>query len=194
MQTKSDNAVTIDKVALTQEEEQSRLRPYMMFKYSIRSELTRKYYERRLRGFFDYTQFETGVKDMEKRCNDFAEYGKNNSNWMLNQIIRFLQFQKQRVECEKITAATLKNFVKSLKVFCDSADLDVPWKKVTRGLPKGRQSANDRAPTIEEIQKLVEYPDRRIKPNCLYNGFFWHTARVMGLFEMEPHRTYNQRK
>jgi hypothetical protein len=148
MQTKSDNEVTMHKVALTQEEEQSCLSPYMMFKYSIRSELTRKYYERRLRGFFDYTQFETGVKDMEKRCNDFAESARTNSNWMLNQIVRFLQFQKQRVENEEITAATLKNFVKSLKVFCDSADLDIPWKKVTRGLPKGRQAANDRAPTV----------------------------------------------
>lgn len=101
---------------------------------------------------------------MEKRCNDFAEHGRSNISWILNQVIRFLQFQKQRVENEEITAATLKNFVKSLKVFCDSADLDIPWKKVTRGLPKGRQAANDRAPTIEEIRKLVEYPDRRIKP------------------------------
>jgi integrase len=164
MRAKSDNVVIIDKITLTQEEELSRLSPYMMFKYNIRSEITRKYYERRLRGFFDYTQFETGVKEMEKRCNDFAEYGRSNISWILNQVIRFLQFQKQRVENEEITAATLKNFVKSLKVFCDSADLDIPWKKVTRGLPKGRQSANDRAPTIEEIRKLVEYPDRRIKP------------------------------
>lgn len=31
-------------------------------------------------------------------------------------------------------------------------------------MPKGRQSSNDRAPTIEEIRKIVEYPDRRIKP------------------------------
>jgi hypothetical protein len=76
MQTKSDNEVTMHKVALTQEEEKSRLSPYMMFKYSTRSELTRKYYERRLRGFFDYIQFETGIKDMEKRCNDFAEHGR----------------------------------------------------------------------------------------------------------------------
>lgn len=30
-------------------------------------------------------------------------------------------------------------------------------------MPKGRQAANDRTPTIEEIRKLVEYPDRRIK-------------------------------
>jgi hypothetical protein len=34
---------------------------------------------------------------------------------------------------------------------------------VRLGLPKSRDSANDRAPTIEEIKKLVEYPDRRIK-------------------------------
>ena len=60
--------------------------------------------------FFDYTQFETGVKDMEKRWNDFAESARNNSNWMLNQIVRFLHFQKQRVENEEIAAETLKNF------------------------------------------------------------------------------------
>jgi len=43
-------------------------------------------------------------------------------------------------------------------------DLVLNWKKVTRGMPRVRQAANDRAPTIEEIQKLIEYPDRRIKP------------------------------
>ena len=79
-------------------------------------------------------------------------------------MIQFLHFQRERVERKEISAATLKNFIKSLKVFCESADIVVQWKKVTRGLPKGRQVANDRAPTIEEIQKLVEYPDRRIKP------------------------------
>jgi integrase len=31
------------------------------------------------------------------------------------------------------------------------------------GLPKEKKYAEDRAPTIEEIQKLLEYPDRRIK-------------------------------
>jgi hypothetical protein len=71
------------------------------------------------------------------------------------------------VEKAEMTSATLKNFVKSLKVFCCSADIDIPWKKITRGLPKGRQAANDRAPTIEEICRLLKYPDRRIKPIVL---------------------------
>ena len=122
-----------------------------MFKYSIRSELTRKYYERRLNRFFDFIQFEIEVKDLENRCNDFAERGKSDISWTLNHIIRFLHFQKKRVENKEITAATLKNFIKSLKSFCDSADLDLPWKKITKGLPKGRQAANDRAPTLEEL-------------------------------------------
>jgi hypothetical protein len=158
---------TADAVALKEKEEEQNqlLSPYTMFKYSIRSELTRKYYERRLRKFLDFIQFEIAIsREIEKRCNDFAEKGKSNIDWTVNQIIRFLHFQKERVENNEITAATLKNFIKSLKVFCDSADLDIPWKKITRGLPKGRQAANDRAPTIEEIRKLVEYPDRRIKP------------------------------
>jgi hypothetical protein len=38
------------------------------------------------------------------------------------------------------------------------------WKKIARGLPMGRRASNDRAPTIEEIWRLVAYPDRRIKP------------------------------
>jgi len=42
-------------------------------------------------------------------------------------------------------------------------DIHVKWKKITTGLPKERKYAEDRAPTIDEIQKLIEYPDRRIK-------------------------------
>jgi hypothetical protein len=36
----------------------------------------------------------------------------------------------------------------------DSADIDIPWKKITRGLPKGRQAANDRAP---QQKKFADY-------------------------------------
>jgi hypothetical protein len=74
-----------------------------------------------------------------------------------------LQYQKERNGNKEITAATWKNFVKSIKVFC-YIDFLIPWKKITRDLPNARKSANYRAATIEEIRKLIEYPDRRIKP------------------------------
>jgi integrase len=42
-------------------------------------------------------------------------------------------------------------------------EIGLPWKRITRGLPKARRYADDRAPTLEEIQKIIEYPDRRIR-------------------------------
>jgi len=137
--------------------------PYNMFKYSIRTELTRKYYERRIRTFFDFIGFMVGSV-IEERCNSFSEECKSHNEWALTGIIKFLQYEKERVQREEITAATLINFVKSIKLFCEMCDISIPWKKITRGLPRPRGVANDRAPSIDEIRQLVQYPDRRIKP------------------------------
>jgi integrase len=101
---------------------------------------------------------------MEYRCNSFARKANNELRWVIEHIIKFLQFQKTRVENRDITAATLRNYVKSLKSFCEICEITIPWKKITRGLPRGRQSSTDRAPKIDEIRKLLDYPDRRIKP------------------------------
>nr|MDQ4050748.1 hypothetical protein [Thermoproteota archaeon] len=40
----------------------------------------------------------------------------------------------------------------------------INWDRISKGLPPPNFVANDRAPTVEEIRKVVEYPDRRIKP------------------------------
>jgi len=141
----------------------SDLSPYHMFRFSVRSEVTRKFYERRIRKFFDFIEFRLG-KDIEQRCNDFAVRAQSDVNWSLNKIITFLQFQKERTEKGEITSATLSNFVKAIKLFCEMADITLPWKKIVRGLPRRTQCANDRAPNIDEIKKLIDYPDRRIKP------------------------------
>jgi hypothetical protein len=42
-------------------------------------------------------------------------------------------------------------------------EITVPWKKIMRGLQRSTNYANDRAPTIDEIKKITDYPDRRIK-------------------------------
>jgi len=42
---------------------------------------------------------------------------------MVNNIVRFLQTQKQRVESREITGATLNNYVKTLKLFCEVTDI-----------------------------------------------------------------------
>jgi hypothetical protein len=140
----------------------SDLTPYQMFRFSVGSEVTRKYYERRIRRFFDF-KFGIG-EDIELSCNEFAEIARSDTNWAMNKVISFLQFQKERTEKGEIASATLSNFVKAIKLFCEMSDITILWKKIARGLPRRNQSANDRAPNIDEIKKLVEYPDRWIKP------------------------------
>jgi hypothetical protein len=134
-----------------------------MFVYAIRSPYTKESYFRLLRRFFDDINFCEG-KTMDKRCNTFAYRGRNDSNWAFSNILKFLHSQKERVEKNEITASTLRNYVKTIKMFCEVTDIIIQWKKVTRGIPRGKRYADDRAPSIEEICKIIEYPDRRIKP------------------------------
>jgi hypothetical protein len=101
---------------------------------------------------------------MEERRNLFAAKGLKDPTWAFTSIVKFLQFQRQRVEKEEITGATLRNFVKAIKLFCEMSDISIALKKIGRRLPEIRRYADDRAPAIEEIQKICEYPVSRIKP------------------------------
>jgi hypothetical protein len=114
-------------------EENISLNPYVMFKFSVRSEITRKYYERRIRHFFDFINFGSEKKNnIEERCNEFAYKGSSEIKWTIEQVVRFLQFQKDRVEKGEITPSTLRNYVKSLKLLSDVCDIAIPWKRITR--------------------------------------------------------------
>ena len=75
---------------------------------------------------------------MDKRCNSFAYRGRNDSNWAFSNILRFLHSQKERVEKKEITASTLRNYVKTIKMFCEVTDIVIQWKKITRGFQKER--------------------------------------------------------
>ena len=74
-----------------------------------------------------------------------------------------MQFQLDRANRKEITGSTIRNYLKSIKLFCEMADFQIAWKKISRGLPRAKNYSDDRIPTIEEIRKLLEYPDRRLK-------------------------------
>jgi hypothetical protein len=127
----------------------------------MRAPMTRDRYQTRVAKFLDFVGMPG--KTLEQKGRNFAKQGKNDTNWALSNILKFVYFQRERVDKKEITAATLRNYTKSIRLFCEMVDISIPWKKITRGLPKGRKYADDRIPTIEELKKLVEYPDRRIK-------------------------------
>ena len=136
--------------------------PYSMFVYAIKSPLTRKKYEGNLSKFLDFTGI--SGESIIARCASLEQKGKSDPKWVSLVIINFLQIQKLRVERKEISGATVRNYVKAIRLFCEMCEISVPWKKITRGMPKSRNYANDRAPTIEEIRRITNYPDRRIKP------------------------------
>jgi hypothetical protein len=139
---------------------------WSLYLYALKSPVTRQKYQKRLEKFFDFTGMEgSTVEDKSKRFIDKIKLEDNNNNkqWVFNNLIKFMQFHLDRVNRKEITGATVRNYVKSIKLFCEMADIPISWKKITRGLPRGKNYADDRIPTIEEIRKLLEYPDRRIK-------------------------------
>ena len=137
--------------------------PYSLFLFAMNSPQTKGKYLTSLNKFFDY--IELIQKTIQDRCKEFADKSRtqSNSKYAINSVIRFLQMNKDRVQRKEITGATARNYVKTIKLFCEMNDILLPWKRITKGLPKARKYAGDRAPTIEEIRKIVEYPDRRIK-------------------------------
>lgn len=108
----------------------------------------------------DYCGLEGSI---EKQAKELLDLAKDNTTWIQNMLIKFIEAQKLRANQGGIKESTIRNYYKAAKLFFEMNDIVLNWKKITRGLPRGREAANDRAPTTEEIQKLVEYPDRRIK-------------------------------
>ena len=125
--------------------EAENLDPWSLYIYAMKAPMTKDRYKTRLAKFFDFI----GLDELDYRARIFAQTGRENNSWVLNNILKFVQYQKDKADRKEITAATIRNYIKSIKLFCEVADIPIPWKKITRGLPKGRKYADDRIPTLE---------------------------------------------
>jgi hypothetical protein len=145
-------------LSLTKEED-----PIANLLYALKSSESKRQYPRRFKMFLDFLKLEGPLEEQAKQ---FLIKARQDPQWVQDNLRDFIAFQIERVGHGKIAESTISNYYKATKLFCEmngSAQL-INWKLITRGMPRGRQAAIDRAPTIEEIHKLVEYPDRRIKP------------------------------
>jgi hypothetical protein len=122
-------------------------------------------YRKRLKIFFDFVGLEG--ETLDEQGQDFLDRARQDDSWAAQQIQSFMVLQRERVLIKKeLAAGTARNFLKPIKAFLqfyDDVSNKVPWKRILRSLPSAKQYSTDRTPTIEEIRKLVEYPDRRLK-------------------------------
>ena len=135
--------------------------PLTNFMYALKAPETKRQWPRRLKIVLDFLQLEG---TLEQQAKIFIIQTREKPEWVQHKLMQFFSYQIDRAIRKEISETTIPNYYKAAKLFCEMNDLLLTWKKISRMLPKRRNAANDRAPTIEELQKLIEYPDRRIKP------------------------------
>jgi hypothetical protein len=156
--------------------------PYGLFLFALKAPETKRQYPKILKYIFDYFVKIGALKNLEieKQCIEFKTKTIENPQWALESLLKFMVFQKERIEKKEIVPITVKNYLKVIKLFIEMNfdAFPIAWKKLTRGLPPIREAANDRAPLVEEIKKLIQYPDRRIKAIILsmISGGFRHKS------------------
>src|SRR5919112_2557487 len=134
--------------------------PMTIFTYGVKAPESKRQYPRRLKIFLDYLRLEGNLGEQAEQ---FYSKAIENPQWAEDALMDFISYQKERSKKGEISVSTIPNYYRATKLFCEMNDIVLNWKKIARGLPRAGKAANDRAPTIEEIRKLIEYPDRRIK-------------------------------
>jgi hypothetical protein len=97
-----------------------------------------------------------------EKCQKLCEI--KDVNLLESHLIRFINFQKGRIENKEISEGTLCNYIKAVRLFFSMNDVVINWKKISKGIPTEKDHADDRIPNLDEINKLLEHPDRRIRP------------------------------
>src|SRR5919106_526718 len=130
--------------------------PLSQFLYALKAPETRRQWPNRLKIVFNFLGLHG---DLDEQAKQFMYLCKEEGMTTIqSRLIEFISYQVQRSQKGEISLSTIPNYLKAMKLFCEMNDIQVGWKKICRGVPQGRPAANNRAPTREEILKLVQYP------------------------------------
>jgi hypothetical protein len=134
--------------------------PLASFRFVLPVKTTQADYVIRLDYFFDYLQV-TG-STVEDKAATFLKRAVNDHKWAHDCLIKYINYLKNDTE-RHLSGGSVNNYYAPIRLFYESHAINLNWKWISKGLPPASHIANDRAPTTDELRKLVEYPDRRIK-------------------------------
>lgn len=111
-------------------------------------------YERKLLGF---------LKRVNLSPDGLVQFAKENPSAAEKKIISLLSQDRLKIERGEITACTVNNWLKAVRLFLEMNDVVLNWKKIRRMLPTIRRYALDRVPTLEELREILDAADIRGK-------------------------------
>ena len=90
--------------------------PYTVFTLAIESPATKEKYLQRLEYLLNFADIKN-KRSIEIRRDIMAARSKSNLNWLNNTIYGYLQHLKVTVDTREISGATLRNYIKPIKLF-----------------------------------------------------------------------------
>ena len=121
------------------------------FYKGFRSEATKESYAKKLRQFLEYTRVPP---------DDFLAKSREDPKWAEHAIIDYVEFRR-----DKVSGSTIRQLRDALKHFYEMNDFEngVNWAKIVKMMPRSRKVGSDRAPTVEEVRKMVDGGDLRMR-------------------------------
>ena len=136
------------------------LGPLDLFTSYLKTAETQTQSLNRLKYFFKYLEL-PGL--MKEQAAYFVTKARTDEQWSLGCIISFINHYKKKIENKEISSTTLTDYFNAIQSFYEANDLHLNWKRIRAGLPEPRSRANDRAPILDEIRKLCQHSDRRVR-------------------------------
>ena len=120
------------------------------FLQAIHTKATEENYLVKLKLFFDFG---------DVSADDFAALAKKHPAKAESIITSYIQSRKG-----KVSGSTIRTFKVALKLFLSMNDSDkLNWTRISKLIPKSRKYGSDRAPTSEELRKILDNCDLRMK-------------------------------
>jgi len=125
------------------------------FREALKSEVTTDVYQRRLALFLKWARL---------TADEFVAGAKKDPHRIQDLITSYMLVQKGRAVKREISASTLSNYRKPIRLLLEMNDVtSINWKRISRLMPSGRRFALDRAPTLEEIRLIIGRSDIRVQ-------------------------------
>jgi hypothetical protein len=101
--------------------------PWMLFLYALKAPATTDKNIQRLMKFLDFLGY-AGTREEKTRA--FASQARADPIYAFNSVLKFFQTKREQIVRKETAIGTVRNYVKSIKLFCDMADLQMPWAKI----------------------------------------------------------------